>query len=145
MWFSDNLQDCLPSSFPIDIVIMDPPKTPKSKTPHLVTKAVTSTPFSTHLSSRSDFMKSAAVEVVDRHISQDLKTFRTCEAGSFLQFLFSYTERDLQMDGNEAAKQARLDKETVTLLDSYRILVADLGAGETSYYHPFCLLANHVL
>ena len=49
------------------------------------------------------------------------------------------------MDGNETAKQARLDKGTDTLLDAYRILVADSRAGETSYYHPFCLLANHVL
>ena len=90
-------------------------------------------------------MKSAAVEIVDQHILQDLRTFRTCEAGNFLQYLFSYTERDLQMDGNETAKQARLDKGTDTLLDAYRILVADSRAGETSYYHPFCLLANHVL
>ena len=47
MWFSDAVH-LLP--FPIDIVNMDPPKTPKSKTLHLASKAVTSTPFSTYTS-----------------------------------------------------------------------------------------------
>ena len=82
-------------------------------------------------------MKSAAVEIVDQHILQDLRTFRTCEAGNFLQYLFSYTERDLQMDGNEIAKQARLDKGTDTLLDAYRMLIPEQAKLHTTIHSVF--------
>ena len=54
MWFSDAVH-LLP--FPIDIVNMDLPKTPKSKTLHLASKAVTSTPFSTHFVSKRSHEK----------------------------------------------------------------------------------------